>query len=486
MNIAHWLQRAGVTRAGAAALLEGTVVVADYAGFATRAARFAGALRAFGVCPGDRVMVFSGNCPNYLVALFGCWWAGAVAVPVNAKLHAREAAWIAQNAGARLVVCSDSLAAGLADVCALEQWRIADLPQGDATGVAQRGAEDLAWLFYTSGTTGQPKGVQITHGMIAATSLAYPVDVDPVSPGDAALYAAPMSHGAGIYAPINVLCGARHVVPASGGFAPGEVLMLAGEVERASMFLAPTMVRRVLDGAQIAGDKGAGIKTIVYGGGPMYLADITEAVDWFGPKFVQIYGQGECPMAITALSRAEVADRSDPRWRERLMSVGRAQSVVEVRVQADPGEPGEIQVRGVPVMPGYWQNPEASANALIDGWLQTGDIGRMDADGYLTLVDRSKDVIISGGSNIYPREVEEVLLEHPGVHEVSVVGRADAEWGEVVVAHVVARAAVAQADLDTWCLDRIARFKRPKAYVFCDSLPKNAYGKVLKRTLRTG
>jgi len=224
----------------------------------------------------------------------------------------------------------------------------------------------------------------------------------------------------------------------------------------------------------------------------MYNADIIEAVDWFGPKFAQIYGQGECPMAITALSRADVADRSHPRWRDRLGSVGRAQSVVELRIGGEdgqplpPGETGEIMVRGAPVMPGYWENPEASAKTLVDGWLMTGDVGRLDEDGYLTLTDRSKDVIISGGSNIYPREVEEVLLEHPDVHEVSVVGRPDPEWGEVVCAFVVAMPGrdVPAEVLDAHCTANIARFKRPKLYRALPELPKNNYGKVLKTALR--
>jgi long-chain acyl-CoA synthetase len=303
---------------------------------------------------------------------------------------------------------------------------------------------------------------------------------------------APMSHGAGIYSPIHVARGARHITPASGGFDEIELLDTAEAQGPLQMFMAPTMVRRFTDIAKAAGRRGEGIKTIVYGGGPMYLADIEEAVDWFGPRFVQIYGQGECPMAITALSRAEVADRKHPRWRERLASVGRAQSVVEVRIGDEagqplpPGEVGEIMVRGTPVMPGYWNNPDATTKTLVDGWLMTGDMGFLDEDGYLTMRDRSKDVIISGGTNIYPREVEEALLTHPDVHEVSVVGRPSAEWGEDVVAFVVLAKGVAlnESALDAHCLENIARFKRPKAYTVLSELPKNNYGKVLKTELR--
>jgi long-chain acyl-CoA synthetase len=294
-----------------------------------------------------------------------------------------------------------------------------------------------------------------------------------------------MSHGAGLYAPVHVLHGARHAVPASGGFAPREVLGLAARVGRASMFLAPTMVRRLLDAARSAGDRGEGIRTIVYGGGPMYLADLEAALDWFGPRFVQIYGQGECPMAITALSRAEIADRAHPRWRDRATGVGRAQSVVEVAVEGGFGATGEVLVRGLPVMPGYWEAPEASAEALRDGWLRTGDVGRLDEDGYLSLVDRSKDVVISGGSNVYPREVEEALLEHGAVREASVIGRPDPEWGEVVVAVVTLERPVPWSELDAHLLERIARYKRPREWHAVDALPKNAYGKVLKTELRS-
>ena len=224
----------------------------------------------------------------------------------------------------------------------------------------------------------------------------------------------------------------------------------------------------------------------------MYQEDIIAAVSCFGPIFIQIYGQGECPMCITALSRMDVADRSHPRWRARLASVGRAQAAAQVRIadvqgrKMPNGATGEIIVRGDAVMPGYWRNPAATARALVQGWLRTGDMGQLDDEGYLTLKDRSKDMIISGGSNIYPREVEEVLLTHPSVSEVSVVGCADAEWGEVVVAFVVANPGygVDDAALAAHCLAHIARFKRPKTYIEIAELPKNNYGKVLKTALR--
>ncbi len=220
----------------------------------------------------------------------------------------------------------------------------------------------------------------------------------------------------------------------------------------------------------------------------MYVEDAIKALDRFGPRLAQIYGQGECPMTITMLPKGEVADREHPRWRERLASAGRPYACVEVAVVDADGrampaeEAGEILCRGDVLMAGYWQNTDASAAALKDGWLHTGDIGAFDMDGYLSLKDRSKDVIISGGSNIYPREVEEVLLRHGEVREVSVIGRPDREWGEVVVAYVVGKADT--AELDALCLSQIARFKRPKDYVFIDALPKNNYGKILKTELR--
>lgn len=492
MNLGHWLYRQAQIAPDRPALFLGTEQIADYGGFHDRAARLAGWLVAQGIVPGDRVAMVMKNTPDYLIVQYGIWYAGAVAVPINAKLHGREAAFILENSGAALVFATPDLAAPLRAAgagCRIVTPADAAVSRGGSVVIpVERKAEDLAWLFYTSGTTGRPKGVMITNRMLIATSLAYPVDVDPVSPEDTVIYAAPMSHGAGLYNMIHVLRGARHVCPVSGGFEPAEILDLARHFDRVQMFAAPTMVKRLTEAAKATGASGAGLRTIVYGGGPMYVADIIEAVARFGPVFVQIYGQGECPMAITALSRHDVADRTHDRWRQRLASVGRAQSPVELRIgdtegrPLPPGEHGEIMVRGDVVMPGYWRNPEATAKTLADGWLRTGDMGFIDADGYLTMQDRSRDLIITGGSNVYPREVEEVLLTHPDVREVSVVGRPHAEWGESVVAFVVGAADF--AELDRLCIDNIARFKRPKEYIAIKDLPKNNYGKVLKTELR--
>jgi long-chain acyl-CoA synthetase len=307
-----------------------------------------------------------------------------------------------------------------------------------------------------------------------------------------------MSHGSGLYNFTHLARGAAQVVPESEGFDAAEVLEMLELHRDVSFFAAPTMVKRLSDAALERGAPAVGLQTIVYGGGPMYAADLERATQAFGHRLAQIYGQGESPMTITALSKFHHGDTSHPRHRERLASVGIPHGVVEV-VLRDPkgrvvpcGEVGEVCVRGDVVMSGYWNNPEGTAAALRhepgesgDPWLWTGDLGAFDADGFLTLRDRSKDLIVSGGSNVYPREVEEVLLLHPGVAEASVVGRPDAEWGETVVAFVVARGEAPPAeDLDRLCLEHIARFKRPKEYRFVASLPKNHYGKVVKTELR--
>ena len=497
MNIAQLLVRSARTFPDRDAVLLGARVCCDYRELARRAGALATDLtQRLGLRPGERVALLVHNCAQYLEILYGAWFAGLVVVPINHKLHAREVEYILADSGARALFTSPDLGADLrpdpATAIDVESADYASLLTGDAAAPVHRAPEDIAWLFYTSGTTGRPKGVMLTHRNLLSMTLCYFSDVDTVRPGDASLYAAPMSHGAGLYNLPHVLAGARHVVPESGGFDADEILALAGELRDVSMFAAPTMVKRLVESALARGADGDGIKTIVYGGGPMYTADIQQAIAVMGPRFVQIYGQGECPMAITALSREHLGNLGHPRHAQRMGSVGVAQSSVEIRIALPDGstlpcgETGEILVRGDPVMPGYWGNTQATAQTLRDGWLHTGDIGELDADGFLSLKDRSKDLIISGGSNIYPREVEEVLLRHPGVREVAVIGRPHSEWGEEVLACVVARPghALDTGELDALCLASIARFKRPRRYLVLDELPKNSYGKVLKTALR--
>jgi long-chain acyl-CoA synthetase len=351
--------------------------------------------------------------------------------------------------------------------------------------------DDLAWLFYTSGTTGRPKGAMLTHRNLLSMTLNYFSDVDTIEAGDAMIHAAPLSHGSGLYALPNIAKGAVHIIPESRGFRPEEIFQLIEEYEAVTFFAAPTMVKRLVGYAATHAVDLTNLKTIVYGGGPMYVEDLKHSINVLGNCLVQIYGQGESPMTITSMSKVQHVDPSDAWLEEHLASAGTPQTGVEVRVADEndvtlpTGEIGEVLVRGDVVMAGYYNNAEATATALKNGWLHTGDVGVMDENGFLTLKDRSNDLIISGGSNIYPREVEDALLQHEGVKEIAVIGKPHDDWGESVVAFVVPLAGmdVTVRSLDEVCLQNIARFKRPREYHFIDALPKNNYGKIVKTQL---
>ena len=442
------------------------------------------------------------NCAEFLEVLFACWAAGLCAVPVNARLHADEVAHIARDSGARLLLATPALAEGLAPlegsvetlsaiVSTEGEGYAALLERGTPMRPVEGSPADRAWLFYTSGTTGKPKGAVLTHRNLLFMSHCYSADIDALDERDTCLHAGPLSHGAGLYAVPHLLRGGHQVVlPHFDVDVIGDALR---HHTRVSMFAAPTMLTRLVHAPAVAAADLANLRTIFYGGGPMYVADLERALALFGPHLYQLYGQGESPMTITGLDQRMHANQAHPRWRERLGSCGVPRTGVCVKVVDDDdrelpsGEVGEIVTKSDCVMKGYWENPEATAEALRGGWLHTGDLGSFDDDGFLTLRDRSKDMIISGGSNIYPREIEEVLLRHPDLVEVSVVGRPHREWGEEVVAFVVARPGteISVDALDRLCLDHIARFKRPRDYRFVDALPKNNYGKVLKTELRT-
>ena len=501
MNLNQLLVRAARSFPDRVAISHGTADYCDYATLGRRAGGLAGAMQSqLGLKPNDRIGLFMTNTPEYLEAFHGALHAGMTALPINNKLHEKELAYILDDAGAGAVFVTPDLAEkaakGLeitgskARIVVVGEAEYNGFRDSDPVNMVEQSYDDLAWLFYTSGTTGNPKGAMLSHRNLWEMVLTYFLDVDRVPTNGAALHPAPMSHGSGFYGIPHLAVGARQVVPESGGFDPDEILHLCQTLGEVSLFAAPTMVKRLVNHS--GGGEAPNLRTVTYGGGPMYVADLKAALERFGPRFVQVYGQGESPMCITVLPREDHTDTDHPRYEERLASVGYAQSVVDVKVvdgddnEMPTGEVGEILAKGAVVMRGYWNRPDASAETLRGGWLHTGDMGAFDADGYLTLKDRSKDMIISGGTNIYPREIEEVLLRHPDVMECAVVGRPHEEWGEEVIAFVTPRegAEVDTGELDQLCLDNIARFKRPKDYRVAASLPKNNYGKIVKRELR--
>jgi acyl-CoA synthetase (AMP-forming)/AMP-acid ligase II len=497
MNLFSLLERTARQWPEAGAVYLGETRVLTWAGLHRRALALAGALAAQ-VAHGSRIAIASENAPQYLELMFGTWAGNCAVVPLNYKLHAKEMAQIVEDADAAVVFASPTLAPGLqAALAAPWRGRVVEIGSAAYDALFQGepvaapiaiDAQALAWLFYTSGTTGRSKGAMLSHRNLMAMTLGHLADVESIDEHCSQIHAAPMSHGSGLYIPAYVARGARQVVPASQGFDPAEFLQLCDVHPGCGAFLAPTMVQRLRLAVEQSGHRPKYLRSIVYGGGPMYVQELKKSMAALGPVFAQIYGQGESPMTITWVRREDHALADDAI----LGSVGTARTGVAVRVVGEDGHDvaagaiGEIIVRGDVVMAGYWNNPQGTVEALRDGWLYTGDMGSLDARGYLTLRDRSKDVVISGGSNIYPREVEEALLTHAGISEVSVVGHPDDEWGEVVIAFVVAQpgADVTPAALDAHCLERIARFKRPKRYLFLDALPKNSYGKVLKRQLR--
>ena len=503
MNIAAIVHNAARSFPNHPAVSQGTALRWTYKQLSRQVAVTAQNLRKYGgLTSGDRVAIVMPNQAEYFLALLAIWHAGMIAVPINAKLHPREVQYILSHSGAKLCFSSPDLfttvsslkeeTSNLMDVINTESPAFASFFKGEPMPCAETAPEDPAWLFYTSGTTGRPKGATLTHRNLGFMVMCYLADIDMIGPGDTMLNPAPLSHGAGLYSLPHIAKGSHNVIPDSKHFDPDEIFALINHYPNVSFFAAPTMITRLINSTAAINADTTHLKTIIYGGSPMYLADLQKSLNVFGPKLFQIFGQGETPMTTTGLSKARHADENHPRYPEILASCGTPRTLVEVRVVDDQdrdlpnGEIGQILTRSDCVMAGYWNNQEATAEVLRGGWLHTGDLGCFDDEGFLTIKDRSKDMIISGGSNIYPREIEEILLQHPGVYEVSIVGRPHPDWVEEVVAFVVPRPGVtiAEEELDKLCIENIARFKRPKKYFFVDLLPKNNYGKILKIELR--
>jgi long-chain acyl-CoA synthetase len=500
MNLAHLLFQSARSFPDRPAVSIGDRRLYDYAGYGALAARLAsGLIEKLGLRPGDRVVLAMTNNAEYLAVLFALWRAGLAAAPVNAKLHAREIAFIASDCRARLCVATADIAGPLAErlppetrlvVLHDDSWR--DVLSREPGGIAETAPTDLAWIFYTSGTTGRPKGAMLSHRNLLTMAIAYLADVDRLTPRDTFFHLAAQSHAVGLFGLSHIAKATHQVLPPSGGFDASELASLLELHDSATFFLPPTALRRLIADRGFAGAPVERARSVLLGAAPVYAADLRAGFALFGPRLWNGYGQGESPCTITAMSKEMMADAIAAGDEARMTSVGVARSGVEVAILGcddralPPGEVGEVVARGDVVMSGYWNLPAESEAALRGGWLRTGDLGALDERGYLTLLDRSKDLIISGGSNIYPREVEEVLLQDPCLAEVAVIGVPDPEWGESVMAVLVASpgAAVDLSRLEARCLDRIARFKRPKLWRVVDQLPKNSVGKVLKRELR--
>jgi acyl-CoA synthetase (AMP-forming)/AMP-acid ligase II len=508
MHVGHLLTRAAQRWPHRAAWLEGDAVVTFHEA-ETRVNRLARALLSLGASPGDRVGMLVPNCRQGLETILAPMKAGMGVVPMNVRLHPAEHEHMLNDSGARVLVYHEDLRAHVA--CMRDRLKTVErfvvIGRGEAGDlrfeelleaespvapevVVER--DDLAWLFYTSGTTGRPKGAMLTHRNLLAMAQIILLDLNPARETDVLLHAAAITHGSGVSVFHHIARGAASAFPSTRAFEPRRIFEAIQRYRATTMFLAPTMIHMLTtSGAHREYDLSS-LHTVFYGGGPMYVDQQQEAVRTFGPIFCQLFGQGEAPMVCTTLPKGEHVAGDDPIAQRRLASAGRETTGVQVRIFDDrdgpvpAGEPGEIVVRGDLVMKGYWNQPDATAETLRSGWLHTGDVGYLDEDGYLYVTDRKKDMIISGGANIYPREVEEVLCTHPAVREVTVIGVPDEKWGESVKALVVLRheAQASEADLIEHCRQRLASYKKPTSVEFLRELPKNAYGKILKRELR--
>src|SRR5262245_56420807 len=508
MHVGHLLTRAAGRWPSRPAWLEGDTVV-TFREAEARVNQLAHGLLALGAAHGDRVGMLVPNCRQGLETILAPMKAGMGVVPMNVRLHPSEHEHMLNDSGARVLIYHEDFRSHLGMIRrrlkTVEQCvaigrgdpsdiGFEDLLQGRPTGAPEvvLQPEDLAWLFYTSGTTGRPKGAMLTHRALLAMVQIFLLDVDPARETDVLLHAAAITHGSGISIFHHIARGAASAFPFTRSFEPRRIFEAIQRYRVTTMFLAPTMIHMLTtSGAHDEYDLSS-LHTIFYGGAPMYVDQQQEAVRTFGPIFCQVFAQAEAPMVCTVLPQGDHLAGDDPvRWR-RLGSAGRETTGVQVRVVDDmdrdvpPGTAGEIVVRGDLVMKGYWNNPDATAETLRNGWLHTGDVGHLDEDGYLYVTDRKKDMIISGGANIYPREVEEIICTHPAVLEVAVIGVPDQKWGESVKAVVVLRGAAeaSEAEIIEHCRQHLASYKKPASVEFVSELPKNAYGKTLKRELR--
>ncbi|HKY90728.1 MAG TPA: long-chain fatty acid--CoA ligase [Nevskiaceae bacterium] len=478
-----------------------------YAEFGDRVARAAAALKALGVRPGDRVGILSLNSDRYLELYFATWWAGAVVNPVNLRWHPREIAGSLDDCETRLLVVDDTFAPMVEELSGRSRELRTVLHAGDGPAPAgmfgyeelirehrpvadeRRGGDALAGVFYTGGTTGAPKGVMLSHANLWSSAMQGLVE-DIVGDAEVGLHAAPMFHLAdGMFALMLALRQATHVVVPA--FQPETVLAALESEGITATLLVPTMIQMLVDHPRLPEFRLDRLRTILYGASPISEALLQRTMQRLpGAGLVQAYGQTEMAPLVSILDRVH---HRDPRHRAKLRSAGRPALGTEVRIldaegrDVPRGTVGEIVARGPGMMHGYWNSPQQTAAALRDGWLHTGDGAYLDDDGYLFIVDRVKDMIVSGGENVFSAEVENALAQHPGVASCAVIGIPDAHWGEAVHAVVVRKPGTDDVDEDelrAHCRRLIAPYKCPRSVEFRESLPMSGAGKILKTTLR--
>ena len=478
-------------------LAEGAERRHSFAEVADAVARQAAALAARGVKAGDRVALLAPNTDQLVLALLACWWLGAVACPLNIRWSASELGHAVADSEAALLLVDESLA-NLVPGVALPTATLADFG-AEAQRLAPRldsrtGGDALAAILYTGGTTGKSKGVMLTHANFWTAAMTRGAEL-PNSPDSVTLLVAPLFHVAGLGRLIgqSIVGGGWATLPQ---FRPARVLHAIEHEGVSDIIAVPSMLQALLDAPEFDAQRVQGLARIAFGAAPMPPDLLDRALTaWPRAEFFQAYGMTETAGAVCMNPPAN--HRGAARASARVHSVGRAGLGAEIQVTDEagqplpPGEVGEIVVRGPMVMTGYWRQPETTQAAFRDGWLRTGDGGRMDGDGYLFIADRLKDMIISGGENVYSGEVEAVLRQHPAVEHVAVIGVPDTQWGEAVHAVIVLRDAAAGNDgalpdaLRAWCREQLAGYKCPRSFAFVPALPMSAAGKVLKNVLRT-
>lgn len=473
--------------------------------FEARTDALACALQDMGIEKGDRVLCQSQNCPEMMQAMFAVWRVGAVWVPANFRQTPDELVYLTESSGARFMFCNArfpehaAACTGASSGLRVLSFGAADFGPavddltrthlGQRPRVAAVDRDDPCWFFFTSGTTGWPKASILTHGQMGFVVTNHLADLMPgLTPADASLVVAPLSHGAGVHQLTQVARAVKTVLMPSDRFDIAVAWELVERWRVSTIFTVPTILKMLVEDASVARFDHSSLRYVIYAGAPMYREDQKRALAALGPVLVQYFGLGEVTGNITVL----------PTWLHnatddsREGSCGFPRTGIEVQVQDDQGralapfETGELCVIGPAVFAGYFNNPEANAKAFRNGWFRTGDLGHMDGEGFVYITGRASDMYISGGSNVYPREIEEKILTHPAISEVAVLGVPDPKWGEVGWAICVCRpgSSATEDEIRDFLADKMSGYKRPQRVLFWSELPKSAYGKITKKMIR--